>query len=76
MSAYRKGYSCQYVLLEFGEEWRNALDNQEIKAALLMDLSKVFDAMPHDILVAKRNAYGMFKEIVTLLASYLIKTKK
>ncbi len=35
------------------------LDNQEVPAALYMDLSKAFDAMPHDILVAKLNAYGM-----------------
>ncbi len=36
-----------------------------------MDLSKAFDVMPHDILVAKLYAYGMSQETVTLLASYL-----
>ncbi len=76
ISAYRKGYSCQYALLKFVEEWRKTLDNQEVPAALLMDLSKAFDAMPPDILVAKLYAYGMSQETVTLLASYLRNQKQ
>ncbi len=46
----------------FVEEWRNALDTQEVPPALLMDLSKACDAVPHDILVAKLYAYGMSHE--------------
>ncbi len=73
---YRKGHSCQYALLKFVEEWRNALDNKEVPTALRMDLSKAFDAMPHDILVAKLYAYGMSQETVTLLVSYLRNRKQ
>ncbi len=76
ISAYRKGYSCQYALLNFVEEWRKDMDNQEVPAALLLDLCKAFDAMPHDILVAKLYAYGMSQETVTLLASYLRNRKQ
>ncbi len=45
-------------------------------AALLMDLSKAFDTMPHDIVVAKLYTYGMSQETVTLLASYLRNRKQ
>ena len=76
ISAYRKGHSCQYALLKFVEEWRRALDKREIPAALLMDLSKAFDAMPHDILVAKLEAYGMSENTVCLVASYLRNRKQ
>ncbi len=38
----------------FEEEWQKALDNHEVQAALLIDLTKAFEAMSHDILVAKR----------------------
>ncbi len=36
ISAYQEGYSCQYALSRFVEEWREALDNKEVPAALLI----------------------------------------
>ncbi len=45
-------------------------------AALLVDLSKAFDAMPHGIVFTKRNACGMFQETVSLLGGYLRIQKK
>ena len=53
ISAYRKGYSCQHVLLKLTEEWRHHLDKNEIVGAVLMDLSKAFDCLPHELLIAK-----------------------
>ena len=35
-----------------------------------MDLSKEFDTLNHDVLLAKLNAYG-FKDSLTLIRSYL-----
>ena len=46
LSAFRKGFSCQSVLLAITEEWRKALDRGEYVAAILMDLSKAFDCLP------------------------------
>ena len=41
--------------------------------AVLMDLSKAFDAINHKLLVAKLHPYGFSKEALTLLlAIYLI----
>ena len=39
MSAYRKHYSSQHVLLRLLEEWRKGLDNNLLVGAVLMDLS-------------------------------------
>ena len=36
-----------------------------------MDLSKVFDALNYDLLIAKRNAHGFQHDILKLLHSYL-----
>ena len=36
-----------------------------------MDLSKAYDCLPHDLLVAKLHAYGFNKDSLSLLLSYL-----
>ena len=36
-----------------------------------MDLSKAFDCLPHDLLIAKLEAYGLDREMVKLVYSYL-----
>ena len=76
ISAYRKGHSCQNVLLKLTEEWRANLDQNKVVGALLIDLSKAFDCLPHDLLIAKLVAYGFEKQIINLLFSYLTKRKQ
>ena len=53
LCAFRKGHRCQTVLLRILEDWREALDNNLYTAAILMDLSKAFDCLPHIILLEK-----------------------
>lgn len=52
------------------------MDNQQVPLALFTDLSNAFDAIPHDIHVAKLNAYDMSQETVALLVSYLRNQKQ
>ena len=70
-SAYRKQYSCQYVLLRMLETWRKCLGENKIVGATLMDLSKAFDFLPHDLLVAKLEAYGLDTKTLKHMLSYL-----
>ena len=58
ISAYRKSYSTQQVLIRLLEEWRERLDENFIVGALLINLSKVFYCIPHDVIIAKLAAYG------------------
>ena len=46
-----------------------------IVGAVLMDLSKAFDCLPHDLLIAKLNAYGLGKNSLDLFHSYLTKRR-
>ena len=71
ISAYRHGYSCQYSLIKLCEGLRSALDHHKSAALLLMDLSKAFDCLPHDLMAAKLQAYEMAPKAVKLLISYL-----
>ena len=55
---FREGYSTQHALIRVIEKWRKCLDNSGIVGTILMDLSKAYDCLPHDLLIAKLAAYG------------------
>ena len=76
LSAYRKQYNTQCVLLKAVDDWKRALDERKFAAALLMDLSKAFDVIPHGLLVAKLCAYGYKAEVVLLMKNYLGQRKQ
>ena len=58
------------------EKWRRTLEKREYISALFMDLSKAFDTINHDLLIAKLKAYGFSKETVKLMKSYLKNNKQ
>ena len=76
ISAYRKGHCTQSVLLYLIEKWKQALDNKQKVGTVLMDLSKAFDSLPFDLLVAKLNAYGMSQKALQLMTSYIRNRKQ
>ena len=53
ISAYRTRYSTNHVLIKLIENWKTSLDKSLFNGAVLMDLSKAFDCIPHDLLIAK-----------------------
>ena len=71
LCGYRKNYSSQHALLALIEKWRHILDNKGYGGAILMDLSKAFDTLNHDLIIAKLHAYGFTKSALMLVKSYL-----
>ena len=53
------------------EEWKENLDNNFTVGAVQTDLSKAFDSIPHDFLIAKLSAYGLNSDSVCYIYSYL-----
>ena len=47
------------------------MDIKKIVDTVLMDLSKAFDYVPNDLLIAKMHAYGFDKDSLILFFSYL-----
>ena len=53
------------------EKWKEALDKNGLGGSLLTDLSKVFDCIKHDLLIAKLAAYGFDSHLLSFVFSYL-----
>ena len=58
------------------DKWGKAGDNNKVFGALLTDLSKVFDCICHDLLVAKLNAYGLSLPALKAIQDYLQNRKQ
>ena len=46
---FRKGYSTNHALISITELLKNAVDNDNIAAAVFVDFQKAFDTVNHDI---------------------------
>ena len=53
------------------ERWKKILDEKGFGGAVLMDLSKAFDALNHELLTAKLSAYDFHNESLKLIRYYL-----
>ena len=73
---FRKGFNAQHCLLAMVEKWRKTLDGGGETGAVLTDLSKAFDCIDHNLLIAKLNACGFEKQSINFIYSYLTKRKQ
>ena len=76
LCGFRKGYSTQHCLSVMLDKWSKALDNGKFAGALLTDLSKAFDCLNHELLVAKLEAYGFDQSSLSYIYSYLSHRKQ
>ena len=73
---FRKGYSTQYCLCVMINKWNKAMDSGKLAGALLTDLSKAFDCLNHELLIAKLEAYGFDNPSLRYIYSYLSDRKQ
>ena len=71
---FRKGYGAQLLMML--ETWKEARDNKEAFGTLLTDISKAFDCLSHDLLIAKLRAYGLDLASLEILRDYLTNIKQ
>ena len=73
---FRRGFSAQDCLLAMLEKWKLAVDKGKIFGILMTDLSKAFDCLSHELIIAKLNAYGFSLPALKLMQSYLTERKQ
>ena len=76
LCGFRKAHSTQHALFKLLQRWQNELDNSGLVGTILMDLSKAYDCLPHDLIIAKFEAYGLSKSSLSLLLDYLTSRKQ
>ena len=73
---FHQGVSAQHCLLDMIEKWKNSIDKGKTFGVLLTDLSKALDCLPHDLIIAKLNAYGFSLSASKLIHNYLSHRKQ
>ena len=73
---FRQGFSAQHCLLEMIEKLRKIRDEKGVFAAVLTDMSKAFNCIPHQLLIPKLSAYDGFDMISIVFISGYLKNRK
>ena len=73
---FRKWFSTKQCLSALLEKWKRSLDRSKVFCALLTDISKGFDCLDHDLLIAKLNGYGFSFPVLRLILDYLLNRKQ
>ena len=71
LCGFRKGYSLQNSLCNLLNNWQKSLDTSGVVGTVLMDLSKAYGCLPHDVLIAKLTANGFNNTALVLITDYL-----
>ena len=76
LCGFRKAHSKQHALFKLLQSWQQVLDNRGFIGTILMDLSKAYDCISHNLLIANLECYGADKANLRLLLDYFTRRKQ
>jgi hypothetical protein len=68
---FRPKFSTELAALHLVDQLTSDMDSNEIPICIFLDLSKAFDTIDHDVLLAKLRHYGMTDNALNLMKNYL-----
>ena len=76
LCGFRKAHSMQHALFRLLQSWQKELDNGGFVGTILMDLSKAYDCIQHELPKTKLKCYGIDNGSLQLLLNYLTNRKQ
>ena len=70
-SGFRRLHSCQTALTKVVDNWLTALNSNQIVWTVVLDLSKAFDLINHEILIKKRITYKFNESTISWFKTYI-----
>ena len=74
-AGFRPNRSTQDILLRTIDDWKTALDLSHVVATVMIDLSKAFDTINHNLLLEKLDAYAIRGVELSWFSNYLSKRR-
>ena len=72
----RKAHSTQHALFKLLQSWQEELDKGGFVGTVLIDLSKAYDCILHELLVAKVETNVVCKAALNLISNYISHRKQ
>ena len=76
LCGFRKAHNTQHPLFKLLHSWRRELDSGGFVGTILMDFSKAYDCISHELLIAKLEFYGLDEISLKLILNYLTHRKQ
>ena len=73
---FRKAHNTQHPLFKLLHSWQRELDSGGFVGAILIDLSKAYDCISHELLIAKLEWYGLDEISLKLILNYSSRRKQ
>ena len=67
LSGFCKVHSMQHALFKLLQAWQKELGNSGFIGFIFVDLSKAYDCLPHDLLIAKLGTYGLDRSSLKII---------
>ena len=67
LCGFRKARSVQHTIFKLLQAWQKQLGNSGFIGNILLDLSKAYDFLPHDLSIAKLGTYGLDRSSLKII---------